>query len=454
MVCLCRIIMLSIISRNSRYKNRPTFQLNSKQITQLTSLRATSMIQMMGVSWLRFLIYLTVYGRIRGEIESWESESKLLKKLFPADSMMPFIRPHVNPDEPVEVRLSATLQNIVEVDETESVLGANLWMALRWKDHRLTWDPELFSGIDKLMLPATQIWLPDISLYNSAFELDYVPHGKTHLVISSTGDISWIPPIHVRALCVFNVKSFPYDTNTCNLKFGSWTHSGQMINLTLANEVVDTSTFARHPVFDLKEAKAKRNAVRYECCPEEYIDIVLSLTLSRRSSILSLIYVAPAVCLGLLVPFIFLIQRKSYIFGIGLQACLLILLSMIEDVFPASDAHSTPMIAIYYASCFIVASICLILKFLLGVLSDSPISPPPGLARCFATLGKPLCVNPEIQYADEQPIMDEGSSPNDVEVTSPPKPSTTWRPIATIMERILFLVFLVLILIITVGYIP
>jgi hypothetical protein len=35
-----------------------------------------------------------------------------------------------------------------------------------WIDKRLAWDPEDHSQITKLRVPAAEIWVPDISLYN------------------------------------------------------------------------------------------------------------------------------------------------------------------------------------------------------------------------------------------------------------------------------------------------
>ena len=35
-----------------------------------------------------------------------------------------------------------------------------------WIDHKLVWNPQLYSGVDRLYVPAEEIWLPDIVLYN------------------------------------------------------------------------------------------------------------------------------------------------------------------------------------------------------------------------------------------------------------------------------------------------
>jgi len=35
-----------------------------------------------------------------------------------------------------------------------------------WSDYKLKWDPSEYGGIEDINLPAEQIWLPDIVLYN------------------------------------------------------------------------------------------------------------------------------------------------------------------------------------------------------------------------------------------------------------------------------------------------
>jgi len=35
-----------------------------------------------------------------------------------------------------------------------------------WKDTRLRWRPEDYSGLEMLRIPCQRLWLPDIVLYN------------------------------------------------------------------------------------------------------------------------------------------------------------------------------------------------------------------------------------------------------------------------------------------------
>lgn len=35
-----------------------------------------------------------------------------------------------------------------------------------WNDSRLAWDPDQWGGLQVVTLPATKLWLPDVTLYN------------------------------------------------------------------------------------------------------------------------------------------------------------------------------------------------------------------------------------------------------------------------------------------------
>jgi len=36
----------------------------------------------------------------------------------------------------------------------------------KWRDYRLTWNASEFGGVDKLYVPVSRLWLPDVTLWN------------------------------------------------------------------------------------------------------------------------------------------------------------------------------------------------------------------------------------------------------------------------------------------------
>ena len=74
-------------------------------------------------------------------------------------------------------------------------------------------------------------WFKIFELYFSADEANVSPYGKTNLIVKSTGEVLWVPPGHFKAYCKISLRMWPFDTQECTLKFGSWTSTGLEIDL-------------------------------------------------------------------------------------------------------------------------------------------------------------------------------------------------------------------------------
>ncbi|GIY32390.1 acetylcholine receptor subunit alpha-like 1, partial [Caerostris extrusa] len=94
-----------------------------------------------------------------------------------------------------------------------------------WSDHKLKWDPDEYGGVRQLYVPAEQIWLPDIVLYNNA-DGNYEVTIMTKAVIHHDGKVMWNPPAIYKSSCQIDVQYFPFDKQDCFMKFGSWTYDG------------------------------------------------------------------------------------------------------------------------------------------------------------------------------------------------------------------------------------
>lgn len=73
----------------------------------------------------------------------------------------------------------------------------------------------------------------------------------TNVVVSSDGKCLWVPPGLFLSTCKIDITWFPFDDQKCDLKFGSWTYDGSAIDLQLAGEGGDISSFITNGEWEL-----------------------------------------------------------------------------------------------------------------------------------------------------------------------------------------------------------
>ena len=138
-------------------------------------------------------------------------------------------------------------------------------------------------------------------------------YGHTNIIVENNktagahGEVLWVPPGHFKAYCRLSLRLWPFDTQECTLKFGSWTSHGNQIDLALHRnstfvEMLNVYTKNREwKIID--KPTAKRNVAYYQCCAEPYPDIEFTFKLQRDSPAYRAIIVLP--CLGNLDIFTF-----------------------------------------------------------------------------------------------------------------------------------------------------
>ena len=51
------------------------------------------------------------------------------------------------------------------------------------------------------------------------------------VVVESDGTVLWIPPAIFMSSCAIDITHFPFDIQTCEMKFGSWTYDGLKLDI-------------------------------------------------------------------------------------------------------------------------------------------------------------------------------------------------------------------------------
>lgn len=59
---------------------------------------------------------------------------------------------------------------------------------------------------------------------------EYVVTTMTKAVLHHNGKVLWTPPAIFKSSCEIDVRYFPFDQQTCFLKFGSWSYDGDQVH--------------------------------------------------------------------------------------------------------------------------------------------------------------------------------------------------------------------------------
>lgn len=78
----------------------------------------------------------------------------------------------------------------------------------------------------------------------------------------------------LKSTCYIDVRWFPFDVQKCDLKFGSWTHSGWLIDLQMLE--ADISNYISNGEWDLvgKSSGLKFLVVQFSKATLKYIEMI------------------------------------------------------------------------------------------------------------------------------------------------------------------------------------
>uniref|UniRef100_A0A0K0ERV6 Neuronal acetylcholine receptor subunit alpha-10-like n=1 Tax=Strongyloides stercoralis TaxID=6248 RepID=A0A0K0ERV6_STRER len=290
------------------------------------------------------------------------------------------VRPVKNASNPIVVRLGLTLTNIFEMDEKNQVLTINVWLDQEWIDELLTWDPKDFGGITSIRIPCDLVWLPDIVLYNNAD--DYTAgYMRARIMLRHDGRVFWPPPTQLRSTCRIDVRWFPFDTQYCSLKMGSWSYHGFQVDITNRSENVDLTNYVPSGGFDLVKVHQKRRVATYTCCPEPYPDVTFYIHIRRKTLYYMYNVIFPCIMMSILTLLVFYLPPDSgekVALGITtLLAFSVFVLAIAEQMPETSD--SMPLIAIYLTLVMVMTSISVVMTVMvLNLHHRGPFNKPVG----------------------------------------------------------------------------
>ncbi|KAM9318739.1 neuronal acetylcholine receptor subunit alpha-10a [Pholidichthys leucotaenia] len=271
---------------------------------------------------------------------------KLLKDLF--RNYTSALRPVDDTNNILNVTLQVTLSQIIDMDERNQILTAYLWIRQVWFDAHLKWNKEDYDGLDTIRIPGSNVWRPDIVLYNSADD-HFTGPMDTNVVIRHDGQMMWDSPAITKSSCKVDVSFFPFDAQQCRFTYGSWTYNGNQLDIQNAMDSADLADLVDNVEWEVLGMPAKRNIILYGCCADPYPDVTYTLKLKRRASFYVFNLLIPCVMISFLAPLGFYLPADSgekVSLGVTVMLALTVFQLLVAEIMPPSE--SVPLIGKYY----------------------------------------------------------------------------------------------------------
>ncbi|XP_045203951.2 uncharacterized protein LOC123556921 [Mercenaria mercenaria] len=198
------------------------------------------------------------------------------------------------------------LVGINGLDEVEQKLTTTGQFEVTWKDSALTWDPLKRQRVVQVLLPQDDLWKPDIALMNGFTTITAMGAKFMFIDVNYNGSCIWKPYQIMESVCKVDMTHYPYDRQTCVLKFGTWSSDDSEVVTELGSLGLQI-----HPNF---QENSEWNLIKTETRQEDNNNhkvVEFFLTLERNSRYVTFYMTMPIVVLAYMNIFTFVIPVES-----------------------------------------------------------------------------------------------------------------------------------------------
>lgn len=183
------------------------------------------------------------------------------------------------------------------------------------------------------------------------------------VMISSRGQIQWIPSFRWRTTCSIDLSLFPFDTQICTVRFISWLHAltseiefhlDSRVRKSLLNETqpILDGLLSENNHWDLEGSHLSFLTSEIDVgqgIPGKFSSVSFTLALRRKSLYYNLNILMPCMIVSLMSIFMFYLPIQSgekASFGITVLLSYTLLLVMVNDITPRGGTK-VPMLCKY-----------------------------------------------------------------------------------------------------------
>ncbi len=140
-------------------------------------------------------------------------------------------RPVSDTTDTINLLYGLNIEGLISFDQKAEKINLNILTTLIWEDQYLQWDQDSNPEYpDYLIVSNSKIWEPDLELYNSGSQPQIFETSGTSKLYSN-GLVIYNRPTSYTFSCKLALQEFPFDTQICEMTFGSWKYPKATLNL-------------------------------------------------------------------------------------------------------------------------------------------------------------------------------------------------------------------------------
>ncbi|XP_014226820.1 neuronal acetylcholine receptor subunit beta-3-like [Trichogramma pretiosum] len=288
------------------------------------------------------------------------------------------VRPVANKSASISIQVELR-PKFMEFYSSKSQFILHTWVELVWRDEHLNWNPEEFEGVEWIQLKSEELWLPDLSLYNSG-DLSVRQTGipPTICTLWHMGQVECSPSIKYTSQCETDYTFWPYDLQNCTITMGSWMYSGELVDFDFGYTPISMKGFVANKWWAVTNYTTARESPQFGT-NNTYPQLSVSFRLQRHSDVLRAVYVTPLIVLAALTLALFWLDSRSterLMLASITFICHLLCIYSLHWLMP-SNGLKLPHVLLFYRDSMIITSFAIVLTTLLRKLQSTRGIPAP-----------------------------------------------------------------------------
>ncbi|XP_033728878.1 neuronal acetylcholine receptor subunit beta-3-like [Pecten maximus] len=288
------------------------------------------------------LLVLLLIGAasLPGTVHSATSDNvkALYTNIFTTNSYNKRVRPSLDLSTPTNLYVDLDLVAISDISEVQEKMTTTASLFIMWTDEYLKWNPSDYNDTMTIYLPQDIIWKPDIALENGFSKLVELGDNFILTTVSFDGSVIWRPFEVFDTKCSINIKYFPFDQQTCSLKFGVWTNPLSDITIAVGSNGVILQEYQSNGEWDIVKTSSEASVSSQFGALVTY-----TITVQRKPQYILLNVVLPILLLSILSVFVFALpiesgEKMGYVMTVYLAFA--VFLTIVSASLPESSSMS------------------------------------------------------------------------------------------------------------------